>query len=161
MCIDDKLEEIKPFLVSLRYSGGMPIMDVEFKKNWEVPNSQFIKAQKYDELPNTFMFYSDKEGATMDDLVTYIVKVISLNVEREEKIRLYQIKVNQLQEFFGEHDLEDLKKMEFTIPTNSNDWAASTLKDVPSYSTVEDEVEEIEPDAPEMENEEVEEIKEG
>lgn len=136
MCIDDKLKNIKPFLISLRYEGKMPIMDVQFKKGWVVPESKNIKAQKYaDELPNAYLFYSDKEGLTMDDISDYISRVIQINVEREEKMVLLRAKIEQLQEFFVENNLSDLKRMEFTIPPEVNE--GTDLRDVNSISYIE------------------------
>lgn len=152
MCIDDKLEKIKPFLVSLRYSDNMPVMDVAFKKGWAVPNSKTIQSEEYPEIPNTHMFFSEKEGITMDDMVTYVAQVIALNVEREDKIKLYQTKVKELQEFFSEHELSELEDMEFVIKASTGDWAG--LTNIPKHVPLNDDAAEDDGDITDT-NEEV------
>jgi hypothetical protein len=115
MCIDEKLSNIKEYLISLRYEGKLSIIDVRFKTGWSVPTSQTIKVEKYPDLPDSYMFYCDVDGIKIDDIADYIAEVIRLNIEREQKTDLLRVKIKELQEFFGVNELSDLKRMKFEI----------------------------------------------
>lgn len=160
MCIDDKLKEIKPFLVSLRYEGKAPVVDVKFKEGWLVPDSNNVKVEKYQELKNTYMFYSNNENLNMDNVIEYVAKVISMNLEREHKMVLLKAKIKELQEFFVNHSLDELKRMDFTITpliTEMESPVPGNLKDIelPEKEVMEpEEIKEPEVDFPEPQKEE-------
>lgn len=150
MLIDEKLKKIKPYLVSLRYEGKTSIIDVHFSDNWMVPESKSIKVKKYAELPNTYMFYSDKEGIVIDDITTYISQVIEYNVEREEKMVLLRVKIEELQEFFVNNDLANLKRMEFNIPKEVTAYKWDDYSAAPYESSENDSDDVIETDFDEV-----------
>lgn len=162
MCIDDKLKEIKPFLVSLRYEGKAPVVDVNFKEGWIVPDSNNIKIEKFEGLKDTYMFYSNNEQITMDNVIEFVAKVISINLEREHKMVLLKTKIKELQEFFVNHSLEELKRMDFTITpiiTEMESPIGGNLDNIelPQEKTFEEEgIREPEVEFPKPEKEEVE-----
>jgi hypothetical protein len=116
MKIDDKLKEIKQYLLTIRYQDNLSIVDVQFKDGWKVPTSKVFGIKPYDrEFPNTYMFYSDNEDVGIDDILNFVEDIVKVNIEREKKMALLAEKTVELREFFIKHSFEELKKLKFNI----------------------------------------------
>jgi hypothetical protein len=116
MCIDDKLKNIKEYMVSLRFDSGLSIIDVLFKESWVVPTkSSVVGIQKYPNSKGKYMFYSDKDSVSIDDVADFVHEVVKVNVEREEKVQLLKAKFEELRVFFNDHTLDELKRLQFNI----------------------------------------------
>lgn len=92
--IQEKLDSLQPYVVGIRYLHGMQIVDAVFKEGCSVPTSDTIKKEFVDEAQNYYMFYTEKEGVTIDDLLEYVEGIIGVNIEREKKYELLKLKVN-------------------------------------------------------------------
>lgn len=126
--IQERLEQLEPYVIGIRYLQKLPLIDVIFKDKWVVPDSEIIKKEKGEGDKNYFMFYSDKEGIGIDELLDYAETIINLNVEREKKNELLKVKVKELQKVFLERSLAELEQMEFSFgPTPSMDFDPETI----------------------------------
>lgn len=115
MSIDEKLKNIKSYIVSIRYQEELSIVDVKLNDGWKVPQSKIIGIKEYPSHPNTYMFYSDKENIGIDEILSYIEDVVVINIEREKKISLLGEKIKELKTFFIQHSLKDLEMLRFEI----------------------------------------------
>ena len=115
MSIQERLDSLQPHIVGIRYIQGMQIVDAVFKEGWTVPNSDVIKKELVDESQNYYMFFTEKEGVTIDDLLDYVEGVISVNIEREKKYELLKQKVEELKKLFNEKTLHELQELKFTF----------------------------------------------
>jgi len=113
--IQEKLDSLQPHVVGIRYIQKMQIVDAVFKEGWTVPNSDVIKKEFVDEAQNYYMFYTEKEGVTIDDLLDYVEGIININIEREKKHTLLKLKVKELQKIFKDSTLSKLERLKFSF----------------------------------------------
>lgn len=113
--IQEKLDSLQPYINGVRYIEGMQIVDAVFKEGWNVPNSEVIRKELVDKELNYYMFFSDREGVTFDDLLDYVENIIKINIERENKYILLKAKVKELQVIFKENSLSKLKNLKFSF----------------------------------------------
>lgn len=113
--IQEKLDSLQPYVVGIRYLHGMQIVDAVFKEGWSVPTSDIIKKEFVDESQNYYMFYTEKEGVTIDDLLDYVEGIIDVNIEREKKYTLLKQKVEELKKLFKDNSLTKLETLKFSF----------------------------------------------
>ena len=111
--IQSKLDSLQPYIVGIRYVQGMQVVDAVFKAGWTVPESDVIRKELVEEENNYYMFYTDKEGITFDDLLEYVEGIITINIEREKKHELLKSKVKELQDIFKKNTLSKLETLKF------------------------------------------------
>lgn len=113
--IQETLNTLQPYVIGIRYVEKMVVVDVVFKEEWNIPEDPNIKKIKGDKEVNYYMLYSETEGVGLDELLGYVSKVISLNLEREEKHKLLIVKINQLKELFKKNNLNKLMRLKFIM----------------------------------------------
>jgi len=116
--IQERLDSLQPHIKGIRYVQGVQVVDAVFKNGWTIPESDVIKKDLIEEEGNYYVFYTEKEGVTFDDLLEYIEGIISINIEKEKKNELFKTKVKELQEIFKSNTLSKLKlfKVKFDEP---------------------------------------------
>ena len=113
--IQSKLDSLQPYINGIRYVQGMQVVDALFKSGWVVPESDVIKKELVDEATNYYMFYTEKEEVTFDDLLEYVEGIISINIEKEKKNELFKVKVTELRKLFKQSSLSSLTTLKFSI----------------------------------------------
>jgi hypothetical protein len=113
--IQERLNELRPYVVGIRYLQGIQLVDAILKEGWAVPESQVINRERVDGDENYYMFFSDNEDIDIDDLLDFVQEIISLNIEREKKYELLKLKIGELQKMFKENTLTKLQKLKFTF----------------------------------------------
>jgi len=148
MLIQERLDELSPYVTAIQYSK-IPIIEAAFPKSWGVQEHQKI-AVKPIEGDNKLIFncivYSELDDVSIDDVLDYIGQTILINKEREAKKVLLKHKVEELKVLFNANSLTKLGDLYFGF----------------SEEDVEDELElelELEPDKVKEEESEV--IEEG
>lgn len=133
MTIQNKLDSLQPYVIGIRFIDSMPVVDVVFKNEWLLPDSDLIKKIKGDETLNYYMLISERKEVGLDDLLEYVDITIKLNIEREKKHDLLKVKINELKEVFKKNSLEKLKTLNFTFGDDLT----------PSITDIDDSVESI------------------
>lgn len=110
--IQNRLNELKPYIIGLRFQDNIPLVDTILKEGWVIPKSDIIGNLKGEDA-NYYMFFSDTQG--IDEILDFIEKTINLNNEREKKQILFKEKQKELQEFFKKHTLSELLTMKFEL----------------------------------------------
>ena len=113
--IQERLDSLQPHIVGIRYIQGTQIVDAVFKDGWSVPDSDVIKKELVEKSSNYYMFFTEKEGVTIDDLLDYVEEIININIEREKKYELLREKVEELKVLFKEKSLQELQELKFTF----------------------------------------------
>lgn len=153
--IQEMLDSLQPYVVGIRYLNGVQIVDAVFKEGWTVPDSDVIKREFVDESQNYYMFYTEKEGVTIDDLLEYVEGIIGVNIEREKKYILLKAKVEELKRLFKEKPLSELEELKFSF---NKPGVMPSLADMDNFDlneeVTEEEVENNETTKPEPENQE-------
>jgi len=116
MNIEKRIKSLQPYVIQMRFSNGVGIVDVVFKDGWKVPTSKVIDAVKgEDKSVNYYMFYTEKDDLGLDDVLDYIEQVINMNVEREKKYELLKVKTEELKDVFRKNPLSKLQNMTFEL----------------------------------------------
>ena len=111
--IQKTLDSLQPYVISIRYLEGSPVVDVVFKEGWSVLDETNIQKIKGDDSMNYYMLLSDDKHIGLDGLLGYVDKVIKYNQEREKKHDLLKVKVNELKEIFKKTPLKKLNTLKF------------------------------------------------
>jgi hypothetical protein len=133
--IKERLTELQPYVLSIRFKDGFTVIDTLFKEGWMVPKSDSVGAGIIDGKPNYYMLHPLTDDVDIDEMLDYVNHIIKLNVERELKLELLQQKVSELQEIFKNSSLQVCKSLEFNI-TTENAGTGITLGDMPILTEV-------------------------
>lgn len=113
--IQEILDSLQPYVIGIRYLEGTVLVDVVFKEGWVVPDDNFVKKEKGTDTMNYYMLYSDSPKVGLDEILSYVEKVIKINLEKEKKYELLKTKVNELKELFKNNSLIKLNNLKFTF----------------------------------------------
>lgn len=113
--IQKTLDSLQPYVIGIRYLEGFPVVDALFTEGWSVPNSDTVSKAKGDNEYNYYMFFSDKPGVGLDEILSFVELTIKANLEREKKHELLKEKVNELKEVFKRNPLTKLLRLKFTF----------------------------------------------
>lgn len=113
--IQSRLDSLQPYITGIRYVKGLQVVDGVFKTGWALPESEIVKKELVRAENNSYVFYTEKEGFTFDDLLDYVEEIININIEREKKHELLKLKVKELQEIFKNTPLSKLNSLTFNF----------------------------------------------
>jgi hypothetical protein len=132
MSLYQEFSALLPYLQSVRKLQNYLSFDVSFPNTWKIPK-KFVEEEKIMEqtstLPNERLFSYVTEIVEEDVQKVYlnIKNIIKYNLEREEKDRLFESKVEELKKIFEKQNLEKLKGLYFDI--NEPKMKKPTLED--------------------------------
>jgi hypothetical protein len=132
MSLYQEFSALLPYLQSVRKLQNYLSFDVSFPNTWKIPK-KFVEEEKIMEqtstLPDERLFSYVTEIVEEDVQKVYlnIKNIIKYNLEREEKDRLFESKVEELKKIFEKQNLEKLKGLYFDI--NEPKMKKPTLED--------------------------------
>lgn len=109
-----------PYLQSVRKIKTYLTFDVSFPNTWKLPK-KFVNEEKVMEQTTTilnerlFSFVSEITEEDVEKVSGNIQNIIKYNLEREEKEKLFDSKVNELKMIFEKQNLSNLKSLHFDI----------------------------------------------
>ena len=109
-----------PYLQSVRKIKTYLTFDVSFPNTWKLPK-KFVNEEKVMEqtttIPNErlFSFVSEITEEDVEKVSGNIQNIIKYNLEREEKEKIFDSKVNELKMIFEKQNLSNLKSLHFDI----------------------------------------------
>jgi hypothetical protein len=109
-----------PYLQSVRKIKTYLTFDVSFPNTWKLPK-KFVNEEKVMEqtttIPNErlFSFVSEITEEDVEKASGNIQNIIKYKLEREEKEKLFDSKVNELKMIFEKQNLSNLKSLQFDI----------------------------------------------
>jgi len=119
----EQLDEIFPYLVSIRKLENYISVDVEIPTEWKLPKKYVDEKKVMEQDSNTpnhrfFSFVSEILEEDIERTSQNIQNIIKYNLEREEKEKLFEEKVNELKIIFEKQTLKSLKNLKFEIKLN-------------------------------------------
>jgi hypothetical protein len=112
-----------PYLQSVRKLQTYLSFDVSFPNTWKLPK-KYVDESKVMEQTGTitnerlFSFVSEITEDNVEKVSNNIQNIIKYNLEREEKEKLFDSKVNELKMIFEKQNLSNLKSLHFDIKKN-------------------------------------------
>jgi hypothetical protein len=113
MKIQDVLNELQPYVIGIRYTEGIPLVDVVLKDGWKIIDDPRIQKMKGNNDVNYYMFYTEEDGYGIDELLEYSRNVIRMNEENEKKQKLLHEKIQELKTLFSNNTLDKLMSLRF------------------------------------------------
>ena len=120
MSLFTEFSALLPYLQSVRKIKTYMSFDVAFPDTWKLPK-KYVDEQKVAEqessVPNhrLFSFISEINETEIEKNSNNIQNIINYNLEREEKEKLFQTKVEELKLLFEKQTLKSLKSLKFDI----------------------------------------------
>ena len=108
------------YLHSIRKLESYISLDVKFPSKWAIPKnlvdeSKVIELECKDTDYRFFSFISEFKEEFLFKTMEMIKSIIKLNIEREEKEKLFTIKIKELKVLFEKSGLESLKQLKFDV----------------------------------------------
>ena len=116
MSLQERLKNLRPYVVGIRFVKEMPVVDVNLKDNWVTLKSDKVSINKSEKVNNYYMFYSQDTATEIDEILNFVERVIDYNKESEAKDTLLKTYISTLKELFENSSYEQLKKLEFKLP---------------------------------------------
>jgi hypothetical protein len=132
-----------PYLQSVRKLKTYLSFDIEFPESWRLPK-KYINEEKVleNDKPKQgfrfFSFVSEFDEKSVDEIISNIKNIIAYNKEREEKEKLFQLKVDELKKMFEKENLGNLQALKFEITEEKImlDDTEETIKPVGGNATM-------------------------
>ena len=119
MNFTDIIAYLFPYMGSIRRLKEYISIDLVFPSNWEFPTEVIQKCQVVQNEkfagPGISLSFVSKPNDELEQLILVIEELINLNLEREEKERLFKNKVTELKKLFNSTSLNQLKHLEFNV----------------------------------------------
>jgi hypothetical protein len=118
MSLFTEFSTLFPYLQSVRKLKNYLSFDVHFPITWKIPK-KFVNEQKVVEQDSKLdghrliSFVSEISEASVAETTSDIQNIIKYNLDREEKDKLFQTKVNELKSIFEKQSLSKLKNLVF------------------------------------------------
>lgn len=123
MSLYKEFSTLLPYIQSVRKLKNYLSFDISFPKTWKLPK-KFVEEDKILEQESStidnrfFSFVSEITEEGVESTTKNIQNIIKYNLEREEKERLFQNKVDELKHIFEKQNLKNLKSLQFEIKNN-------------------------------------------
>jgi len=122
MSLYQEFSTLFPYLQSVRKIKNYLTFDVSFPTNWKLPKrfvdeSKVLEQQSQTPNERLFSFVAEIDEKNIEQLSRNIQNIIKHNLDREEKEKLFQDKVEELKGLFEKTNLNNLKQLKFDIKT--------------------------------------------
>jgi len=120
MSLYQEFSALLPYLQSIRKLKNYLSFDVSFPNTWKIPK-KFVEEDKIMEQQSQianerlFSYVTEINEDAVQMAQSNITNIIKHNLEREEKERLFETKVDELKKIFEKQNLEKLKGLYFDI----------------------------------------------
>ena len=123
MSLYKEFSTLFPYLQSVRKIKNYLSFDVSFPNTWKLPKKYVDESKVMEQtttIPNErlFSFVSEITEDDVEKVSGNIQSIIKYNLEREEKEKLFDSKVNELKMIFEKQNLSNLKSLHFDIKQN-------------------------------------------
>jgi len=113
----DTIKSLQPYFFSLREIKKNVSLDIRIPLNWRYlddnPDEIQIKVQDESEMNRLVSIIAESTKEGYDTVFNVAKKIIKVNLEEEEKIKLFNQKVEELKTLFLSSPLDKLKDISF------------------------------------------------
>jgi len=139
MIFNEFIQKTDRYLKSVRILKNYVSFDMVFPINWvmlkKVPDNLEILQTEDKDGGYITSFVCQNQKEFIDILESTLELVIKTNVEREEKEKLFKMKVKELQNIFEKEKLDSLKSLKFDIEEEFTKLLENDRKEKPKKST--------------------------
>ena len=123
MSLYKEFSSLLPYLESVRKLKDYFSFDVTFPITWKLPKKYVDENRVLEQESRTathrfFSFVSEITENDVERITSNIKGIVKYNLEREEKEKLFENKVNELKGIFEKQNLNNLKNLKFQLNLN-------------------------------------------
>lgn len=123
MSLYKEFSNLLPYLQSVRKLKQYFSFDLSLPITWKLPKKYVDENRVVEQDSKTsthrfFSFVSEINEEDVDRTTTNIKSIIKYNLDREEKEKLFENKVNELKVIFEKQNLNNLKNLKFQLNLN-------------------------------------------
>jgi hypothetical protein len=123
MSLYKEFSSLLPYLQSVRKLKEYFSFDVSFPTTWKLPKkyvdeNRIVEQDSKTSTHRFFSFVSEINEVEVDRITSNIKNIVKYNLEREEKEKLFENKVNELKGIFEKQNLKSLKNLQFQLNLN-------------------------------------------
>jgi hypothetical protein len=138
----EKLNNLRPYITGLRFVKNMPVVDLILREGWDMFESDNILYKLSTNNVNYFIVYPKNPEDSIDNILTHVENVIKYNIDKENKLQLLKVKIEELKMLFNDKSLKDLEKLKFIFekvkePTLEDVYVEKPHKNTKKYNGVE------------------------
>lgn len=117
MDITKRIDKIKDYFVKFNIDEGAITVILKFPSKWTIPDMDFLKKQ-YNTAAGATPYgvvYATELTNGFDKIFDAVEYTIRFNMEAQERLTLFNEKVEELKKLFVEESLERLKTLNFVL----------------------------------------------
>ena len=130
--IQEKLNNLRPFVTGIRFIKNLPVVDLIIKDGWDIFESDIVTYKPSSSNINYFMVFPKNPEDSIDVVLEHVEHIIEVNIEKEQKLGLLRAKIEELKVLFTNKPLSELERLKFLIE-NINE---PTLSDIPLHPKI-------------------------
>ena len=115
MMFEKILKELRPFVTGIRFVKDLPVVDLILKEGWDMFESETILFKNSSNTKNYYIVYPDNVEDSIDNILGHVKRVIEYNIEKENKLQLLKLKIEELKTLFKSTKLSKLDKLKFSF----------------------------------------------
>ena len=115
MTLAEKLAPVGAYVVDVRMKQGYNMVKVVYPSGWIATPTDKVSVEKFPDSPNTWLYWSEKDQAEVEDIVDVVADTVVANNNRMLKERLFDSKVEELRKLFDQNGYEALAGLTFVI----------------------------------------------
>jgi hypothetical protein len=120
MSLYKEFSTLFPYLQSVRKIENYLSFDISFPTTWKLPKKYVEEDKIMEQQSNSsgerlFSYVSEITETEIEKVYQNLCSIIKYNKEREEKDKLFDLKVEELKKLFEKQNLEKLKGLDFYI----------------------------------------------
>ena len=120
MSLYKEFSTLFPYLQSVRKIKNYLSFDISFPITWKLPKkyvdeNKIVEQQSQIDNERLFSYVCEIIEEDIERVYNNIKNIIKYNLDREEKEKLFELKVDELKKIFEKQGLEKLKSLSFEI----------------------------------------------
>lgn len=141
MNLQDKLISLSDYKIGFTMYDEKFLISITYKDTWSVimPEDKEITFMKDEKHDNIFYYTTPLNGDPqhLQHIFDTIDETIAYNKELEDKVVLFNEKIEEMQDLFAKKSIDELRTMEFTFKTSKRKTAKKTNKKKEEKTSVE------------------------
>jgi hypothetical protein len=109
----EKLKELRPYVSGIRFVKDLPVVDLILKEDWHMFESDTIVYRVSSSNENYYIVYPKNPEDSIDNILGHVKNVIHTNIEKENKLKLLKVKIEELKRLFNTNNLDKLNRLKF------------------------------------------------
>ena len=117
MDITKRIEKVKEYFIKFNIEEGAITLALKFPAKWTIPDAEFLKTQ-YNVVAGVTPYgviYGTESANGFEKIFDAVEYTIRFNMEAQERLTLFNEKVEELKKLFVKEPLEKLRTLNFVF----------------------------------------------